>query len=99
RWFRERECEVIVLETGMGGRLDATTAVPADVTVITPIGLDHMQWLGSTIEEIAVEKAGIFVEGKPAISSPQEPAVRRILEMEANERRSPLEFVREPLLG
>jgi dihydrofolate synthase/folylpolyglutamate synthase len=99
RWFRLRECEVIVLETGMGGRLDATTAVPADVCVITPIGMDHMQYLGNSIEEIAAEKAGIFVCGKPAISAPQVPAARRVLETEANEKRSPLEFVEEPLLG
>jgi len=99
RWFRERECEVIVLETGMGGRLDATTAVPADIAVITPIGLDHTQWLGDTLEKVAAEKAGIFVPGKPAVSSPQEPAAHRVLEVEANESRSPLEFVTEPLLG
>ncbi len=99
RWFRLRECELIILETGMGGRLDATTAVPADVCVITPIGLDHMQWLGNTLEEIAAEKAGIFVEGKPAISAPQSAGARHVLEREANERRSPLEFVEEPLLG
>lgn len=99
RWFRLRECEMIVLETGMGGRLDATTAVPADVCVITPIGLDHMQWLGNSLDEIAAEKAGIFVEGKHAVSAPQEPAVRHVLEKEANERRSPLEFVEGPLLG
>ena len=99
RWFRERECELIVLETGMGGRLDATTAVPADVCVVTPIGLDHMQWLGDTLEAIAAEKAGIFVHGKPVISSPQEPAARFVLEKEANETRSPIEFIEEPLLG
>ncbi len=99
RWFRERGCELIVLETGMGGRLDATTAVPADVCAITPVGLDHMQWLGDTVEKIAREKAGIFVEGKPAISAPQEAAVARVLEMEANERRSPLYFVEAPLMG
>jgi dihydrofolate synthase / folylpolyglutamate synthase len=99
RWFRERECELIILETGMGGRLDATTAVPADVCVITPIGLDHMQWLGDTLEAIAAEKAGIFVTGKPAISSPQEPAARFVLEKEANETRAPLSFIEEPLLG
>ncbi len=99
RWFRERECDLIVLETGMGGRLDATTAVPADVCAITPIGLDHMQWLGNSLAEIAREKAGIFVEGKPAVSSPQEPEARAVLEKEANETRVPLEFVEEPLLG
>ena len=99
RWFRLRECEIIILETGMGGKLDATTAVPADVCVITPIGLDHMQWLGDTLEEIALEKAGIFVNGKPAICAPQTPGVLKILEQEANERRSPIEFIEEPLLG
>lgn len=99
RWFRERECELLVLETGMGGRLDATTAVPADVCAITPVGMDHMQWLGDTVEAIAREKAGIFVEGKPAISAPQLPSVRRVLECEANERRVPLSFVAEPLGG
>lgn len=99
RWFRESGCDLIVLETGMGGRLDATTAVPADVCVITPIGMDHMQWLGDTLEKIAAEKAGIFVSGKPAISSPQEPAARFVLEQEANEIRTPLEFIEDPLFG
>jgi dihydrofolate synthase/folylpolyglutamate synthase len=99
RWFRERECELIVLETGMGGRLDATTAVPADVCVVTPIGLDHMQWLGETLEAIAAEKAGIFVTGKPAVCAPQEPAARFVLEKEANEARAKIEFIEEPLLG
>ncbi len=99
RWFRSKECELIVLETGMGGRLDATTAVPADVCVITPIALDHMQWLGDTLEEIAAEKAGIFVTGKPAVSAPQDTAAAFVLEKEANERRTPLEFISDPLLG
>jgi dihydrofolate synthase / folylpolyglutamate synthase len=99
RWFRHRACEIIILETGMGGRLDATTAAPADVCVITPIGMDHTQWLGDTIEKIALEKAGIFVSGKPAISAPQDRKVTDVLEKEANEQRVPLSFVEEPLLG
>lgn len=99
RWFRERECELIILETGMGGRLDATTAVPADVCVITPIGMDHTQWLGDTLGKVAAEKAGIFLEGVRAVSSPQEDGARVVLEKEANERRTPLEFVNEPLGG
>jgi dihydrofolate synthase/folylpolyglutamate synthase len=99
RWFGERDCELIILETGMGGRLDATTAVPADVCVITPIGMDHTQWLGDTLGKIAAEKAGIFLEGVPAFSSPQEPDAREVLEKEANERRTPLRFVEEPLEG
>ena len=99
RWFRECGCELIVLETGMGGRLDATTAVPADVCVITPIGMDHMQWLGNTLGEIAAEKAGILVMGKPAISAPQELEAREVLEKAANEARAPIVFIEEPLLG
>ncbi|MFD2255077.1 bifunctional folylpolyglutamate synthase/dihydrofolate synthase [Luteolibacter algae] len=99
RWFREKECELIVLETGMGGRLDATTAVPADICVITPIGLDHTQWLGDTLAKVAGEKAGIMLEGVPVISAPQEPEAADVLEKEANQCRSPLEFVEEPLVG
>lgn len=99
RWFRERKCEMIVLETGMGGRLDATTAVPADVCAITPVGLDHTQWLGSTLGEIAVEKAGILVEGKPAVIGAQPDEAAAVIEMEASERRSPLHWIREPLRG
>lgn len=99
RWFGERGCELIILETGMGGRLDATTAVPADVCVITPIGMDHTQWLGDTLGKVAAEKAGIFLEGVPAVSSPQEDEARVALEKAANERRTPLEFVTEPLEG
>lgn len=99
RWFREMDCELIILETGMGGRLDATTAVPADVCVVTRIGLDHTQWLGETLEEIAREKAGIFLEGRQAFSCPQEEVVEEVLKKEANERRCPLEFVRQPLEG
>jgi dihydrofolate synthase/folylpolyglutamate synthase len=99
RYFAEKHCELIVLETGMGGRLDATTAVPADVAVITPIGLDHMQWLGDTIAAIAAEKAGIICEGKPCVSSPQHPDAARVIEMHANERRAKLTVVTEPLLG
>ena len=99
QWFRERECELIVLETGMGGRLDATTAVDADVCAITPIGMDHMQWLGDTLAKIAVEKAGILVPGKPCVSAPQEAEAANVIEREANERRCTLEFIAAPMQG
>lgn len=61
--------DVIVLEVGMGGRLDAVNLVDADVAIITPISLDHMEWLGSDVETIAREKAGIMRAGRPAICS------------------------------
>ncbi|MGJ8696447.1 MAG: bifunctional folylpolyglutamate synthase/dihydrofolate synthase [Verrucomicrobiaceae bacterium] len=99
RHFRENNCELIILETGMGGRLDATTAVPADVCVLTPIALDHQKWLGSTLTEIATEKAGICLKGKPLISSAQAPEAQLAIEKVANETRASLEFTPDPLLG
>ncbi|KAB2639528.1 MAG: bifunctional folylpolyglutamate synthase/dihydrofolate synthase [Verrucomicrobia bacterium] len=99
RWFAQSACELIFLETGMGGRLDATTAVPADVCVFAPIDLDHTEWLGNSLAQIAAEKAAILVPGKPAVSAPQPEDVRHVLEQAANEVRAPLEFVTEPLLG
>ena len=58
-----------MLETGLGGRLDATNAVRPVVSVITPIGYDHQAWLGNTLEEIAGEKAGIIKAGIPVVSA------------------------------
>ena len=99
RHFRDEKCELIVLETGMGGRLDATTAVPADVAVLTPIALDHTKWLGETLEEVAAEKAAIAVKKKPLISAEQKPEARCVIEQHANEMQSPLKFMTEPLVG
>ncbi|MEI6654732.1 MAG: folylpolyglutamate synthase/dihydrofolate synthase family protein [Verrucomicrobiota bacterium] len=99
RWFGQGNCDLIILETGMGGRLDATTAVPADVCAITPIGLDHAEWLGDSLEEIAAEKAGIFLSGIPVVSAPQPDSVREVLEQTANQTRAPIEFIADPLLG
>lgn len=98
-YFRAEECEFIILETGMGGRLDATTAVPADLAVITPIAMDHSQWLGNSLSEVAEEKAGIIIAGKPVISSLQEPTAQSVIEQKANELACPLEFITEPLEG
>jgi len=99
RHFRDSDCELIVLETGMGGRLDATTAVPADVCVLTPISLDHTKWLGSTLDEIAREKAGIAQHGKPLLSSKQEPEAEKAIRQVTNQTQAPLSFVTQPLLG
>lgn len=99
RYFREKNCELIILETGMGGRLDATTAVPADVAVITPIAMDHSQWLGDTLAEVAGEKAGIIMPNKPVISAQQKPPAQSVIEETASELRSSAEFITEPLTG
>ncbi len=73
--FKKHDCEVIVLETGMGGRLDATNVVTPSVSVLTKIDLDHCRWLGDTLEKIAGEKAGIIKPGIPAVTFPQSTGV------------------------
>ena len=67
-WFAEQEAEIAVIETGLGGRLDATRSIESpDLCVITQIGYDHMKYLGNTIPEIAAEKAGIIRPGVPVV--------------------------------
>lgn len=69
--FARANLDVIVLETGLGGRLDATNTPPKLACAITPIGLDHMEWLGPTLGAIAREKAGILRPGIPAVTAPR----------------------------
>lgn len=78
-YFAEQEVDIILLETGMGGRLDATNAVPKDVAVLTPIGMDHRQYLGNTLAAIAAEKAAILAWHRPALTAPQEPEAMRVI--------------------
>lgn len=77
--FAERQVDLIILETGMGGRLDATNAVPKDVAVLTPIGFDHTQYLGNTLYSIATEKAAILSWHRPAVTAPQPPEAMRAI--------------------
>jgi dihydrofolate synthase / folylpolyglutamate synthase len=95
-WFRERGLEWVVLETGLGGRLDATNAVLPEVCVITRIGLDHTQFLGETLQAIAREKAGIIKVGVPVVTGPQEPEAMAVLREVAAERGARLIEVTEP---
>jgi len=73
--FSRAKVDVEILEAGVGARLDATTAVPAEMALITPIGLDHQSWLGNTLKEIAGEKAYAMAGCKFSISAPQHPEV------------------------
>lgn len=68
--FQRAGCEAVVLEVGMGGRLDATNVVNPALSVITAVQFDHMKILGDTIEKIAFEKAGIIKKNKPVIVGP-----------------------------
>ncbi|WP_166442627.1 bifunctional folylpolyglutamate synthase/dihydrofolate synthase [Phragmitibacter flavus] len=98
-WFRKRELEWAVLETGMGGRLDATNTITPEVCVITNIGFDHQSSLGNTLEAIASEKAGIIKPGVPVVTIKQKPEVMKIIADTARERGAPLTIVTTPIRG
>jgi len=88
--FRASGCDAQVIETGLGGRLDSTNIVDPDVSVITPIELEHTQFLGDTIAKIAFEKAGIIKQGKPVCIAIQKPEAREVFESKARAMGSPL---------
>jgi len=88
--FRQYRCETVVLETGMGGRLDATNVVDPEISVITPIDFDHEKFLGNTLARIAFEKAGIIKPGRPVVAARQHPEAMDVIERTARERGSPL---------
>lgn len=97
-YFAQQECDVIVLETGVGGRLDATNLVTNKIAcAITPISIDHQEWLGSTLADITREKAGIMRPGVPVVTSPQPAEVMEVLKEEAAKVGAPLIIVNEPL--
>jgi len=95
RYFCEAKVDIVILETGMGGRLDATNAVQSDVSVITPIDLDHQKWLGQTLREIATEKAGIIKPRIPVVCAAQRPEAEEVIRARAVECEAPLQFVNE----
>ncbi|MGB0843433.1 MAG: bifunctional folylpolyglutamate synthase/dihydrofolate synthase [Alphaproteobacteria bacterium] len=92
--FAEHEADYLLLETGLGGRLDATNVVEKPVlTLITPISNDHAQFLGNSVEEIAFEKAGIMKAGVPCLSAEQVPEVKAVLTKRAEEIGVTISFV------
>ena len=93
--FAEAKIDIVILETGLGGRLDATNAVQSNVAVITPIALDHQKWLGDSLEKIAGEKAGIIKAQTPVVSAPQLPDADKVIRGRASECKTPLQFVTE----
>jgi dihydrofolate synthase / folylpolyglutamate synthase len=94
--FSDTKVKVVILETGLGGRLDATNAIRSNVSAITPIDFDHEKWLGKTITEIATEKAGIIKPGVPVISALQRPEAEKVIQAHAAQCGAPLEFVTKP---
>jgi dihydrofolate synthase / folylpolyglutamate synthase len=93
--FSENNIDIAVLETGLGGRLDATNALVSDVAVITSIALDHQKWLGENLAEIAAEKAGIIKGKTPVVAASQAPEAEKVIRARAADCGAPLRFVRE----
>jgi dihydrofolate synthase/folylpolyglutamate synthase len=88
--FAETPADYTLLEVGLGGRLDATNVVDPALTVITPVSIDHTQYLGETLAEIAGEKAGILKRGVPCVVGPQQDAALAVIEAKAARLGAPL---------
>lgn len=90
KYFAEQKCDLVIWETGLGGRLDATNIVTPLASVITNIALDHTEWLGDTLEKIAAEKAGIIKPGVPVITAENQPEALAVIAKTAETKKSPL---------
>jgi len=95
KYFAEAKLDILILETGLGGRLDATNAVQSDVSAIAPIDFDHEKWLGDSLEKIATEKAGIIKSNIPVVCSSQQIEAEKVIRARAAECEAPLQFVTE----
>jgi dihydrofolate synthase/folylpolyglutamate synthase len=93
RHFAEQKCELVIWETGLGGRLDATNIVTPLASVITNIGIEHSEWLGDTVEKIAAEKAGIIKPGALVVTTATAAHGLEVMEAIAREKRSPITVV------
>ncbi len=94
RYFQEARCELVVWETGMGGRLDATNVVTPLVSVITNVQKDHAAYLGDTVTKIAAEKAGIIKPGVPVVTADSDPDALEVITQTATQAGAPLTVVR-----
>lgn len=91
-WFARQGVDIAVVEVGLGGRLDATNIVVPEVSLITNIGLDHTEFLGTTLPQIAGEKAGIIKEGVPVVISETQPETAEVFRQVAAANRAPICF-------
>jgi dihydrofolate synthase/folylpolyglutamate synthase len=112
RYFAEQRCDLVIWETGLGGRLDATNIVTPLAGIITNIQFDHQKWLGETLPSIAAEKAGIIKPGIPVVTGTEAPEALEVIATTARSRsaplvivppsdthRPPLDAIRLPLMG
>jgi dihydrofolate synthase / folylpolyglutamate synthase len=91
--FAAQKCDLVIWETGLGGRLDATNIVTPLASVITNIQYDHQKWLGETLASIAAEKAGIIKPGVPVVTGADAPAALRVIEATARDNNAPIGIV------
>jgi dihydrofolate synthase / folylpolyglutamate synthase len=90
KFFAEQKCDLVIWETGLGGRLDATNIVTPLASIITNIAFDHQQWLGDTLGKIATEKTGIIKPGVPVVTATDAPEALAVIEKIAREKNAPL---------
>jgi len=95
KYFADQKVDIAVIEVGLGGRLDCTNIITPLLSVITNIGLDHTQFLGSTLEQIAMEKAGIIKKEVPVVVGETTPETRMVFEAMATEMNAPLTFAED----
>ena len=95
KYFADEKVDVAVIEVGLGGRLDSTNIITPILSVITNIALDHTQFLGNTLAEIASEKAGIIKQGVPVVIGEATPETRPVFEQKAREMNAPIFFAEE----
>ena len=95
KYFADMNVDIAVIEVGLGGRLDCTNVITPIVSVITNISYDHTQLLGSSLEQIAMEKAGIIKKGVPVVIGETTPETRMIFESVANEMKAPIAFAED----
>ena len=97
KYFAENDVDIAVIEVGLGGRLDSTNIITPILSVITNVSLDHTQLLGSTIEQIAMEKAGIMKEGVPCVIGEATPETRAVYDAVAHEKGAKLVYAEDPV--
>ena len=97
-YFAEEKVDIAIIEVGLGGRLDSTNIITPEVSLITNIGMDHVDMLGDTLTKIAVEKAGIVKEGVPVVISESQPEIVDTFKEIAQQRNSRIVFADEVIL-
>ncbi len=98
RYFAEQDVDIAVIETGLGGRMDSTNIIQPLVSIITNVSLDHTQLLGSTVERIAAEKAGIMKKGVPCVIGETTPKLRSVYNAIAAEKGATVVYAEDPVV-